>query len=60
MKQRIVEGGCTEPRISRLGCKLLTKRDEERLGARIDHFAWVVSWPWRTLRRLLPRVRPGA
>jgi len=63
MNQHIVEGGCTNPRISPRGPRSRrkpTKQDLERLVARVHRFVAVTGWPWRALRRVLRKARPGA
>ncbi len=59
----IVEGGCV-PNPSGLGGMgrppKQIKQDTERLVTRVDRFVYVAGWPWRTLRRVLRKARPGA
>ena len=62
MKQQIVEGGCAQRPFGfgRMSPRRKpTKQEVERLVARVDRFVSVASWPWRELRRVLRKARPG-
>lgn len=53
---KIIEGGCVPEPFGFGGMpprRDPTKRDVERLVARLDRFGYVVGWPWRALRRVL-------
>jgi hypothetical protein len=63
MKQHIVEGGCTQHPFGfggKFPRRKPTKQDVERLVARVDRSVSIAGWPWRALRRVLRRARPGA
>jgi len=61
---KIVEGGCTPDPFAPGPPRKPTKQEMEQLAARYvaraDRFTYLMGWPWRTLRRVLRRARPGA
>jgi hypothetical protein len=63
MKQPIVEGGCTQRPFGFGGMfprRKPTKQDAKRLVTQVDRAMHAMGWPWRALRPVLRRVRPGA
>jgi hypothetical protein len=61
MNNKIVEGGCTGPfRAQRLQSMKARLQGLERPIARKNRFWYMAAWPWRALRRMVRKARPGA
>ena len=62
MTRQILEGGCTSQAFSDgIGPKRsLTKQDVKLLASQFRRAVYLIGGPWRTLRPVLRKARPGA